>query len=92
MKITGEDYKLLQRKVEVVLSMSSIDKITEAYTNLSKTRLRFDLFYATRVVIGDGVGIIGNINIHDCKDAHIETAMKRILSDIGLNHIGIDTQ
>jgi len=45
-------------------------------------RFRWDLLYASKIVIGDGVGIIGDVNLYQyMNDSHIDTALKLYVAD-----------
>ena len=46
-------------------------------------RYRWDLLYATRLKIGDGVGIKGDLDLYEyLNDTHIDTALKSIVPDL----------
>ena len=47
-------------------------------SGLSITRFLFDSFYATKIRIGDGIGLSGDITIPNCLDSHLETALASI--------------
>ena len=50
---------------------------------LSPCRFRWDCFHATKIRIGDGIGLTGDITVPDCHDSHIDTALRRIMKEYG---------
>ena len=85
MKFTKEHLAILKKGIDVVLNNNS--NVIEMYeigqfTHSEKvkdlqTRFCFDLFYASGVKIGDGVGTTGDI-IGDYTDNHLFTALKAV--------------
>ena len=87
MKMTQEHLALLQKGIDSVFSKYNKNVLIEEYEtgqfaradrvkDLQK-RFCFDLFFATGIRIGDGVGTQGDI-IGNYSDAHIYTALKSI--------------
>lgn len=85
MKMTPEDFALLKKGIDNILkdSPNAVEQYeTGQFGNSEKVkdlqkRFCWDLFYASGVKIGDGIGIVGDIN-GDYTNAHIETALRRI--------------
>jgi hypothetical protein len=84
MKFTTEHYNILKNRVADL----GIDKLKQAKAEykekgLSETRFLFDVFYASKTKIGDGIGLSSNCGIEgDYNDNHIETAMKKVISEL----------
>ena len=84
MKFTNEHYSILKNRVADL----GIDKLKTAQNEykqkgLSETRFLFDVFYASKTKIGDGVGMSSNCGIEgDYNDNHIETAMKKVIKEL----------
>ena len=83
MKFTREHLAILQRGIDTVLERNPnavkgyeegnfprADKVNDL-----QTRFCFDLFYASGVKIGDGIGTQGEI-VGDYTDSHLLTALK----------------
>ena len=87
MKMTQDHLDLLQKGIDNLFDVYSEEVLVEAYEtgqigNADKVkdlqkRFCFDLFYATGIKIGDGVGTQGDI-IGNYSDAHVYTALKSI--------------
>ena len=85
MKFTKEHTAILKVGIDKVLNNNP--KIVEAYENGAfqrsesvknlQTRFCFDLFHASGVKIGDGIGTQGDI-VGDYQDTHILTALKTV--------------
>lgn len=84
MKFTNEHYNILRNRVAGI----GIDKLKKAQTEyegkgLSEARFLFDVFYASKTKIGDGIGLSSNCGIEgDYDDSHIKTAMTKIIKDL----------
>ena len=76
MKMKPADYELLRSKIAPMDTRQRRENYRRE--GLSARRYRWDLFYLSQVRIGDGVGIIGDINDPDLTDDHIDTALRRI--------------
>lgn len=87
-KIKGADLELLAARVKAALEPFNAVDLERTYSQESQTRFRVDMFYVSKVRVGDGVGMTGDIVVPGCTDAHIETAMKSVLAGLGLSHIG----
>jgi len=85
MKFTREHLDILQRGIDTVLDYNpnAVKRYEEGNfpradkVNDLQKRFCFDLFYASGVKIGDGIGTQGEI-IGDYNDNHILTALKAI--------------
>lgn len=87
MKFSNEHYAFLSAKVADVVNNNKKSYLEEVYAELSKRRFRWDLFWASNVKIGNGVGIDGDIN-GDYNDEHIDTALRAIVKEFNLEDIG----
>lgn len=82
MKMKQDDFAVVKREVEKVVAR--LPGAAEEYraSNLPHKRYRWDVFYATRLKIGDGVGTHGDLNLYAyLNDDHIDAALRRILGD-----------
>tara|TARA_R110000751_G_scaffold112389_2_gene211282 strand:+ start:314 stop:601 length:288 start_codon:yes stop_codon:yes gene_type:complete len=87
MKMTQEHLAILQNGIDSIFSKYSKSGLIAEYehgkfpradkTRDLQKRFCFDLFFATGIRIGDGVGTDGDI-IGDYSDANIYTALKSI--------------
>lgn len=91
MKIKPEDLAVLRAAIEP-LDTPDLRRIyrnsqfarTTAVTDLNK-RYRWDLLYMSRVKIGDGVGVKGDIDLYAyMDDEHIDTALRNIVKPLDL--------
>ena len=85
MKMKAEHLSILKRGIDRVLEANpnAVERYkrgdfprSEKVKDLQR-RFCFDLFYASGIRIGDGIGINGDI-IGNYNDEHIYTALKRI--------------
>jgi len=79
MKITPEDYAILERAVKRTMTLTGLT--LDNYTSLGLTakRYRWDMLEKAQIKIGDGVKIDGDVNIYAyANDNHIDTALRRI--------------
>lgn len=86
MKIKGENYQVLKEAVDKVINEQGNKSKRYQQGMLTFRRYCFDLFYATGIRIGDGIGVRGDIIIENCNDDHIFTALKRIVKDHGVSN------
>ena len=89
MKITKDDKKKFFELLDTGLEKVGAEKLAaHKALELGKDkakRLRWDLFYASRVRIGDGVGIDGDVNLYAyMNDSHIDTVLKAYVLERGL--------
>ena len=80
MKIKPEDFSVLQEKI----SHLDTEELRQKYQaeSLSAKRYRWDLLYASKVKIGDGIGTQGDVNVYGyADDSHIDTALRTIVCD-----------
>jgi len=86
MKFTNEHYYILKARIESI----GVDKLKSARKEyiekaLSDQRFIFDVFWASKTKIGDGIGMSSNCGIEgDYNDSHIGTATKKALQEIGI--------
>ena len=78
MKITAQDYKILE--THVISAMAVLPTLAEyREKGLSDKRWRWDLLWRSGLKIGDSVGMPGDLNLYDyCNDTHIDTALRKI--------------
>ncbi len=79
MKITPEDYAILERAVKRTMTLTGLT--LDNYTSLGLTakRYRWDMLEQTQIKIGDGINIDGDVNIYAyANDNHIDTALRKI--------------
>ena len=85
MKFTSEHLAILKAGVDKVLEDNphAVELYEQGLFSMPNTvkdlqrRFCFDMFYASRIKIGDGVGTSGDI-IGDYNDEHIFTALKAV--------------
>lgn len=85
MKIRGNDFDKLHAALVAVIENKGDLSSKYKEHGLSYKRFCWDLFYASKFRIGDGVGMTGDVNIAGCNDSHIETAIKASLNKQGIN-------
>lgn len=84
MKITKEDYAKLEGFIDKAIREIGVTKVQE-YRMLElgddiEKRFRWDLFYASKCKLGDGVGMQGDIDLYAyLNDTHIDTALKSVV-------------
>lgn len=88
MKFSKEHYDILANAIAEVLLTNSKSYLAEVYAELTKRRFRWDLFWASNVKIGDGIGTGGDI-IGDYDDSHIDTALRNVVKEFNLEDIGV---
>ena len=86
MKIKADDKDKLFRLLDERLETIGHDKIMEHKArNLGKDkdkRFRWDLLCSSKIVIGDGIGIHGDIDLYGyMNDLHIDTVLKLYVSE-----------
>jgi len=77
MKMSKENYEYLKEKIKPF----DTEEWRQAYrdASFSARRYRWDLFWASGVKIGDGVGLSGDIiESRDFNDDHLDTALRNI--------------
>lgn len=80
MKIKPDDFE----KLKAAAAPYDTPELRNEYkrAGLSAKRYRWDCFYRSKVKIGDGVGMKGDINLYAyMNDDHIDTALRSIISD-----------
>lgn len=79
MKITPEDYAVLESAIKRAIASTGLNLDNYTSLGLSAKRFRWDLLEKSRIVIGDGVNINGDVNIYAyANNSHIDTALRRI--------------
>jgi len=80
MKIKPEDFAVLKAAVEkVVADRPGLDRVYKE-SGMTHMRYRWDSLYRTKLKIGDGVGVQGDLNLYAyMNDDHIDTALRAIL-------------
>ncbi len=84
MKIKGSDYQALYNAIKAVYPKAQTrDQLLEMRPKIKDIDLayRFNLFFESGFKVGDGIGIIGDIN-GDFNDENINSALKKIVNDI----------
>ena len=79
MKITAEDYAILERAVKRTMARTGLS--IDNYTSLGLTakRYRWDMLEQSEITIGDGINIEGDVNIYAYANKnHLDTALRRI--------------
>ncbi|MFB0911734.1 MAG: hypothetical protein QMA97_00810 [Glaciecola sp.] len=79
MKITADDYAVLQRAIKRTIDRTGLS--LDNYTSLGLTakRYRWDLLEKSNIKIGDGIDIVGDVNIYAyANNTHIDTALRNI--------------
>lgn len=85
MKIHTEDYAKFKAAVMGVLNQHPGIEAEYREKQLSPKRLRWDLLYASKLKLGDGVGTHGDVNVYAyANDEHIDTALRSIMKEAGL--------
>ena len=89
MKIKQEHYKILKDGIENL----GIDKIKLHKMDLPFSvrppkdldmRVRWDCLYATKIKIGDGIGMDGLPLYTYLDNSHIDTALRNIMKELGI--------
>jgi hypothetical protein len=87
MKITKEHYEILKSAIALLpASMVAEHKlyiIEEGKAKDVDKRLRWDTLYASRIKIGDGIGMSGLPLYKYMNNTHIDTALKAIMKELG---------
>jgi hypothetical protein len=79
MKITPEDYAVLEKAVRRTLSQTGLTLDNYTSLGLSAKRYRWDMLEKSGIKIGDGKCKHGDVNIYAyANDTHIDTALRRI--------------
>jgi hypothetical protein len=79
MKITPEDYAILESAVKRTIARTGLS--LDNYTSLGLTakRYRWDMLEQSQIKIGDGINIDGDVNIYAyAHNNHIDTALRKI--------------
>lgn len=79
MKITPDDYAVLESAVKRTIARTGLT--LDNYTSLGLTakRYRWDMLEKSRIKIGDGISIDGDVNIYAYANKnHIDTALRKI--------------
>lgn len=85
MKIKPEDYEKIKAAAMTVIEKNPDAEQRYQGQGLSPKRLRWDILYASRIKIGDGIGMEGDVNVYGyANDEHIDTALRSIMKGAGL--------
>lgn len=79
MKITPEDYAILELAVKRTIARTGLT--LDNYTSLGLTakRYRWDMLEKTQLKIGDGINTKGDVNIYAyANNKHIDAALRKI--------------
>ena len=85
MKINGDNYRILKERIQKTLEKYGDPVAEYRRRELSFTRYIWDVYFMSDFRVGDGVALRGDIDIADCKDSHIETALKKIFRELDVN-------
>jgi len=92
-KMTSEDYEILESFLDKVVRKMGKRKLMEYKEKLAEDprvrdvemRFRWDLLHASRIKIGDGRGMRGDVELYAyMNDAQIDTALKHYVKSKGL--------
>ncbi|MBV1882154.1 MAG: hypothetical protein KUG82_10995 [Pseudomonadales bacterium] len=79
MKITPEDYAILEIAVKRTIARTGLSLDNYVSLGLTAKRYRWDMLKQTNITIGDGINIIGDVDIYAyANDTHIDTALRKI--------------
>ena len=79
MKITPEDYAILESAVKRTIARTGLSLDNYVSLGLTAKRYRWDMLEQTKLTIGDGVNVIGDVDIYAyANDTHIDTALRKI--------------
>jgi len=85
MKIRPDDYEKLKTAVLGIITQHPDVEARYQAKRYSPKRLRWDLLYASKIKLGDGVGMHGDVNVYGyANDDHIDTALRAIMTEAGL--------
>lgn len=79
LRITPEDYALLQSAVKRAITRTGLS--LDNYTSLGLTakRYRWDMLEKSGIKIGDGINVDGDVNIYAYANKnHMDTALRKI--------------
>ena len=92
-KMSDEDYKVLESFLDRVVRKLGKKKLAEYKEKLAEDprvrdlekRFRWDLLWASKIKIGDGRGVKGDVDLYAyMNDAQIDTALKHYVQSKGL--------
>jgi hypothetical protein len=95
-KITKDDYATLCNYLDKVVAATTAESLASYVAQLRhdpkvrdlSKRLRWDLLHASRLRIGDGKGMSGDIALYAyMDDTHIDTALRQYMADRGLDKL-----
>jgi hypothetical protein len=97
MKIKDEDFVILRDAISPLdtadrrnLYLEGKFPRAESCKNLDM-RYRWDLLYASRLKVGDGVGIQGDVNLYAyLDDTHIDTALRNLVPSLNTEEISAE--
>jgi len=89
MKMTKEHYNILKNAIKAIgidkikLHKKDLPFMTPAPKDLDK-RVRWDCLHATKIKIGDGIGMDGLPLYAYLHDDHIDTALRHIMKELNI--------
>lgn len=92
-KMTDEDYKILSSHLDKYINQFGKEKLLEYKEQLRNSpkvkdvemRFRWDILWASKLKIGDGKGMSGDVNLYAyLNDNQIDTALKYYMKSKGL--------
>ncbi len=79
MKVTPEDYTVLESAVKRTIAQTGLTLDNYISLGLTAKRYRWDMLEKSRIKIGDGISINGDVNIYAyANNNHIDTALRKI--------------
>jgi len=86
MKMKPEHYQVIKEEINK-LDRTAIFNTAQAFSENPKIKdkakaLRWACLHATKLKLGDGVGLSGLPVYSYCNDSHIDTALKQVMKDL----------
>lgn len=79
MKITHQDYKVLESAIKRTIARTGLSLDNYTSLGLSAKRYRWDLLAQSDITIGDGINVIGDLDLYAyANKTHIDTALRKI--------------
>jgi hypothetical protein len=78
-KITHQDYKVLESAIKRTIARTGLSLDNYISLGLSAKRYRWDLLAQSDITIGDGINVIGDLDLYAyANKTHIDTALRKI--------------
>jgi hypothetical protein len=78
-KITHQDYKVLESAIKRTIARTGLSLDNYTSLGLSAKRYRWDLLAQSDITIGDGINVIGDLDLYAyANKTHIDTALRKI--------------